>query len=126
MSETNSFIKQTIKAICTAVIITLVAIFIFGLIVKFAELNQTVIRIINQFIKTVAIFSGCYFAFSKNKGYFKGGIAGFFATLITYFIFMIMTGSVGTVSAFMLDLLFGTLIGVISGVLTVNVRVKNA
>ena len=120
----SDFIKETLKGVCVSVLITLIAVFIFGLIVKWASLNSAVIKPVNQFIKTLSLFIGCYFAVKGSGGYWKGALIGFFAMVVTYLVFMLISKTSGSVGAFMLDLLFGIIVGAISGVLGVNLRSK--
>lgn len=124
MSEkTNGgFFSSVIKGIATAVIVTLVSVLIFAFIVKIATLNSSVIKAVNQFIKILSVFLGCFSFIRANKGLLKGCFVGVIATIITYLIFSLIGGAVSFGTPFILDLIFGLIVGGISGVIAVNVK----
>ena len=124
MSEkvNDGFFPSVIKGIATAVIVTLVSVLIFAFIVKIATLNSTVIKAVNQFIKILSVFLGCFSFIRSNNGLLKGCIVGVVATIITYLIFSFIGGVVSFGTPFILDLIFGLIVGGISGIIAVNVK----
>ncbi len=124
-SEKNRVWFMIIKSVLLTVAVSLAFVLVFGIIVKLTSLSETVIRPINQFIKVVAIFVGCFFSLSGEKGYLKGGISGLLSALFTYLLFCLISSGSFSVAGFFLDLLFGVTVGVIFGILTVNLKSKN-
>ena len=128
MSKTKSntsFFNMIIRGVGLAIRFSLIAIIVFSLIIKFANLSDIVIKPINQFIKVVAIFIGCYFSLRGNKGYIKGGLVGLLSIVIMFILFSIVGGKFSIGIGILWDLLFGTAIGVVSGIIAVNMK-KNS
>lgn len=118
----NNFFSSILKGVATSVIITLVGILSFAFIIKIAYLNSTVIKAVNQFIKILSIFLGCFVFVRENKGILKGGLVGGFTAIIVHLIFALMGGDISFGGLFIIDLLFQIIIGIISGVIAVNLR----
>ncbi len=122
--QTKTFVSCVLKAILLALICCLTGILIFALVVKFTAINQTVIKIVNQIIKVLAVFIGCFFSVKGKLGIVKGVIAGAVFSVLLYAVFATMSGA-GLFSVEMLaDIAFTAIIGGISGVIAVNVRGK--
>ena len=124
MSERSrgNFISGIIKGTATAVIVTLVGVLIFAAIVKFALLSASVIKAVNQFIKILSIFLGCFLFIRGKQGLIKGVLIGVLSTVITYLLFGLFGGEVAFNYHFFLDLLFGLILGAIFGIIAVNVK----
>ncbi len=124
MSENNKlqFLFSVLKAVATAVIITLFAVLIFGLIAKFVTINFKIIRVINQFIKVISVFLGCFLFVRERKGLLKGLIIGFIFAIVTYLLFALIGKGLSFKLSFLIDLAFLIIIGGISGVVAVNVK----
>ena len=124
MSEVKEagFIKQIIKGLLTSVIITLIGVLIFAFIVKIAVLNGSVIKAVNQFIKILSVFLGCLVSVRRNGGLIKGALVGLLFSVIIYLIFALFGGGISFGASFFLDLFFTSIIGAISGIISVNVK----
>ena len=120
----KSFLTQVIKGVIFGVAFILVGVLAFAFIIELASLSDGVIKPINQFIKLVSIFGGCVVAIRGENGYLKGGITGLAITIISYVLFGIIGGTFGSFAVLLIDSLCGTLTGVISGVIAVNVPHK--
>lgn len=118
----SAFFSETGKAIGISIIFTLASVLLFALIIKLFNLDQGVIKPVNQFLKVISIFTGCFFCFRQGKGFLKGAFVGILVVLLTFFIFAIIAGSISFTSSFLIELLFGALIGGISGIITVNLK----
>lgn len=123
-TETKTFIVTVLKGVGITLLSVLVGILIFSIVVKIACLSNGVIKIVNQFIKTIAIFLGCFMSVKAPLGIVKGALVGAFGTLLIYLVFAILGGSIAFGVSFLIDLLLGTVIGGISGIITVNVKQK--
>lgn len=115
-------IKQIIKGVLTAFIVALIGILIFAFIVKIAVLNNGVVKAVNQFIKVLAIFLGCTICVRKNLGLIKGAVIGFLFTVVIYLIFALIGSSVLFGVSFIIEIVFTSIIGGISGVIAVNMK----
>lgn len=122
--ETKTFFSSVLRSAALALLFSLSGILIFALVVKFSALDQTVIKIVNQFIKVIAVFIGCFFSVKGKMGIIKGAIAGAVSTFLLYAIFALMSGTELFGIEMLIDILFTALIGGISGIIAVNVRGK--
>ncbi len=115
-------IGSIIKGSFASVIIMLVGVLIFAVIVKSACLNSNVIKAVNQFIKVLSVFLACFFTVKGKNGLIKGGLIGAISSVIIYLIFALMGGEISFGFAFFVDVIFLLIVGVISGIISVNVR----
>ena len=111
-----------IKGSATAIIITLIGILVFAFIVKVAFLNSGVIKAVNQFIKVLSVFLGCFVFVRESKGFIKGGLIGGITAVIVYLIFALMGGGISFGVSFIVDLIFQVMVGAISGVISINLK----
>ena len=121
-SKNNKIFSSVLKGTSTAVIITLASILIFALIIKMAYLNSGVIKAVNQFIKILSVFLGCFSFVRENKGALKGGLIGCFSSVIVYLIFALVGGAFTFSGLFIVDLIFQIIVGAISGAIAVNMK----
>ena len=120
---TKKDLLEMFLGVLFSIIISLLAVIIFAVIVKFGNLSTKVVQIVNIFIKIVSIFIGCLIALkSGQKGLFKGCIIGLFFSLVSYLIFSLINGSfaINPLTAF--DIIGCLVAGLLSGVFAVNVR----
>ena len=110
------------KAVLVTLIFSLVAVLILAVLVRTSLLSDGAVKLVNQFVKVLAVFLGCYTSVRDGKGLLKGGIAGALGTLVTCLVFSLISGSLPTALALGLDELFGTAIGGVSGIVAVNLK----
>lgn len=122
--QTKTFVSSILKATMLALICSLIGILIFALVVKFVAPTQTVIKTVNQIIKVIAVFIGCFFSVKGKLGVVKGSIAGAVFTVLLYAIFAIMSGAGFFSIEMLIDILFTAVVGGISGIIAVNVKGK--
>lgn len=109
-----------------SVIISLIFVLILALVTKFFSIDSKVIMPINQVIKILSIFGGCFFGFKQREnGAIKGGIVGIFYVLLSILVFGIIEKSVSFKNFNWFDLIAGVIAGIISGILAVNIRKEN-
>ena len=127
MSKTQNanFLSIVLKGVAVTLIVNLIGILIFGVIVKIGTLNNGVIKAVNQFIKVLSVFLGCYFCIKGELGFLKGLIIGVLSTFLIYLIFGIISGSKVFSVSLLLDIIFLGVIGLISGAVVVNLK-KNS
>lgn len=117
-------VKSIFKGVMYAVVATLLFVLLFALIIKWANLGNGVIRPVMQVIKVVCIFIGVAIALRKAKkfGWLYGGLIGILYMVLTFLIFSLLDGNFTIGWAALSDLLFQTLVGVVSAVL---LRMRN-
>ena len=120
----KSFFMQVAKGVIFGVAFILAGVLLFAFIVEVASLSDKVIKPINQVIKLIAIFGGCAVAIRGEKGFLKGGIIGLAVTIISHVLFGIIGGAFGSFAVILTDSLCGMVMGVISGVISVNIPRK--
>ncbi len=113
---------MVLKGAFLSLIVALVGVLIFSLVVKLASLNSNVIKPVNQFIKVLAIFLGCFFSLKGKMGFLKGCLCGLLGTAITFLVFALIGGNFSFGFSFIIDLLLGGAVGLLSGVIAVNLR----
>lgn len=121
VNKTN--ILDIVKACIISVIISLLFVLILALCVKLFTMEAKVIMPINQVIKILSIFGGCFFGFKyKEKGAIKGGIVGIFYAVLSVLVFGIIENSVSFKNFNWFDMIAAIIAGIISGILAVNIR----
>lgn len=123
-SNKKVFFLQILKGALSSLSITLISILLFALIIHFTGLSDSFIMPINQTIKILSIFIGVFLALKVNKqqGFIKGLIIGLVYTLLAYILFSILSSTISIGITSLNDLLFGGLIGGLSGIISVNVK----
>lgn len=120
--QNNGVVKMTVSGVLIGVIFTLVAVVIFALILNFCTLPDGVIKGVNQFVKFMSVFVGCFFALRGSAGWLKGLITGLAIFAVSYLIFALITGTAVFGTHFFIDLAFGAVAGMLSGIIAVNVK----
>ena len=118
-------VAQIGKGACIAVIFTLAAVLVFALAIKLFSLPTSVITPVNQVIKFVAVFIGCFFCIRPGRAFFKGLLCGAIVAFVTYFLFAVIAGSISFGWMNLLGLLFGAAAGGISALIAAAARGRN-
>lgn len=129
MEERAQFWKMTGRGVSLAIIVCLAAVLIFALVIQFTGLPESVIMPVNQFIKVLAIFIGCFFSLRGSKGWLKGGLVGLIAGGLvgliagglTFLLFALLGGFPSGLRI-LWDLLFCVGVGILSGIISVNLK----
>ena len=121
-TEKSGFLYTILKGTGLAVISTLVGVLIFSGLIKTAYFSVSVIKPVNQFIKVIAVFLGCFFSVKKRLALVKGSLIGVIATVITYLLFALIGGGIKFGFNFIVDLIFALIIGGISGLISAKIK----
>ncbi|MCL2756257.1 MAG: TIGR04086 family membrane protein [Firmicutes bacterium] len=115
----NSKIRQILKGTLYGLVTTMVLILFFAIFVRFAGIGSTTIGIITQVIKVISIFIAVRIALReiKKRGYLFGGIIGIVYTVLTFFIFSIITTEFSITTGILFEFLFAITIGAASALL---------
>ncbi|HIY45246.1 MAG TPA: TIGR04086 family membrane protein [Candidatus Borkfalkia excrementipullorum] len=121
-SEGGRAAAEVGKGIALAAVITLALVLVFALFIKLFSIGSSAIMPVNQVIKVLAIFLGCFFCLKPGKTALKGAICGLGTVIVTYFLFAIIAGEISFGWGNVLDFVFGALAGGISGAIRSLVR----
>lgn len=117
-------IINVLKGVFFALITSLACVFLYALILKIFALSGRGVKWVNQAIKILAILIGCLVAVKDSIPLVKGGAVGLLAGVGEYLIFGLISKNLNFGVKFLIDLLFGTLIGVIISCIVNFVRKK--
>ena len=112
------------KSVCVSAIFTLAAVLVFALVVKLCSLGASVITPVNQIIKMLAVFAGCFLCIRGPRPVVRGLISGVITVAVTFFLFAAIAGELSFGWGILLDLLFGSVAGGISGAISALARKK--
>ncbi len=118
----ENFFITVLKGVFISLIATLIGVLLFSIVVKVATLSTPIIKVVNQFIKILSVFIGCFWSVRGGLGYLKGIAVGGGTTLFTYLLFALIGGAAVFGASFFVDLLFCMTIGAVSGIVAVNVK----
>ena len=122
MSEkSKSIIKELLFGAVFSAIVTLLLILVFAVIVKYANLSSVAIKTVNQFIKGISVFIGCFFSLKTDRGLVKGVLVGTIYLVFIYVLFAI-TGGFSFGIGLLFDALICLIIGGVSGIFAVNFK----
>ncbi len=117
-------VRQIGKSTGISVVFTLAAVLLFALCIRFFSIGSSVIMPVNQIIKLLAVFLGCFFGIKPGKAFFKGIASGLLSVLLTYFLFAALAGAISFGWGNVLDLIFGCLAGGISGIIAASAKTR--
>lgn len=121
----NSYALEIIKAIVIAILISLVSILIMAFAIKIFNIPTTIIPIINQVIKGLSILLACLFSLKlPNNGWLRGIFVGILYVIIAFVIFSLLDGKFVFGLNCLNDIAIGSISGLISGIISVNIRKK--
>ena len=125
-SENGSVMGRVLVGSVVAVCISMLAVLIFAFLLKFFPISDTVIQPINQVIKCLSILLGSFVALKKNKehGLVTGLLIGILYTILAFLIFSALDGNFEFGRTLVNDMLFGGIIGAITGIISVNIGKK--
>lgn len=120
----GGFFSETIKAAAAAIIFTFAFILIFALVLKSANISALAVKTVNQFIKAISLFVGCFLFLKREKGLLKGAVTGLLWAAFVYMLFALFGAGKFTAFSVIVDFVFAVIIGALSGVVAVNVKSK--
>lgn len=122
--ELKNFFSNVIKGVLLSVLTMLCGILLFAVIVKLCLLSSFVIKGVNQFLKAISLFIGCFFCVRGKFGLVKGAFIGLFFAITVYLLFALLGAKTVSFIAVLLDVAFGLIAGSIFGILGVNRKNK--
>jgi putative membrane protein (TIGR04086 family) len=120
--HSDKVFKSSIKGAILSVFIVCISILVFSLVVLISGLNDKVIKAVNQFIKIIAVFISCMLFVRESKGLIKGLLLGLISGILTHLLFFAIGSSQFINGKIIIDIIFTTVVGVICGILSVNLK----
>lgn len=119
----RGYVFEIVKANIIALIVALVSILLSALIVKLFSVSDSAIPIINQVIKSFSVFIGCVLSLKKpNNGWLRGLICGFVFVWLSFLVFSALDSKFVFGLSLFNDIVLGSVTGMLSGILVVNIR----
>ena len=115
----KKFFLSFVKGIFTSLIVSVVGILLFAVVLKFVNLSDNVIKILNQIIKILSVFLGVRVIIKNNshKAIIKGFCLGAVYTALSYLLFSVLSNNFSFGLSFVIDLLFAGVFGIIFGII---------
>lgn len=125
LNKSNVFLT-VLKGTLIALSISIIGVLIFAFVLRFVSIPDSAISPVNQVIKGVSILVGTIFALRKNKemGLIKGLLIGLFYIVLAFLTFSLLDGNFNLSATILNDLLFGSIVGMIAGIIS-NLTRKN-
>lgn len=122
--DNRNFALSIIKGVLIGLSVALVGILIFAFVLRFTNISDKIITPVNQVIKGVSIFLGVFVGMKKHKekGLLSGFLIGLFFTILAFLVFSILDGVFCFDKTFLNDIIFGSIIGGICGIICVNLK----
>ena len=120
------WILDIVKTVVVAVLVSMVLVLVFALIVKATDLSEDTIGYVNVAIKTVSVLIGTLLGFKRGGtgGWLKGLISGLLYVVTSFLVFASISGNLSFGDLSWVDVLTGAVVGLICGVIAVNVKKK--
>ncbi len=118
----SGFFAEILKGAGIAFLFTFVFVAIFALVLRAATLSSLAVKAVNQFIKAISLFIGCFFSLRSEKGLIKGALAGLLWAALVYAAFALFGRGGFGAFAVIADFVFAAIIGGLSGIIAVNVK----
>ena len=115
-------VLQILTAAAVSVLLVMAGVLLFAGAIRLFSLPTSAVRPVNQFIKTVGLFLGCVFTLKGSRGALKGLFAGIIAALVLVLVFAVAGKAFPGLASAALDLLLFAAVGLISGIVAVNVK----
>ncbi len=113
-----------LKGSLIALSVSLAGILMFAFLLKFTSISDSFITPVNQVIKGLSIFLGVFIGFRKQKkmGLLGGVLTGLFFTVFAFVSFSLLNGGFLFDKILLMDIIFGSIIGGICGIICVNIK----
>lgn len=118
------WILDIVKTVVVAILCSMVFVLVFALIVKATDISEKGIAYVNQGIKIVSVLIGTLVGFKRGSsaGWLKGLISGVAYVFFSFLVFSLISGSLSFSDLSWIDVLTGAAVGVVCGVISVNLK----
>ena len=107
------------RGLAVSVLATAVAVIVFALIISFVDMNDGIIRVVNQLIKAAAVFLGVKVIVPQGdeNGIRRGALLGLVYMGLGVLIYALLTQQKISWQGYLIDVLMGVAAGGLSGML---------
>ena len=126
MKRKQGTMNWLLKGTGVAVAATVVLVIVFAVIIGLTEMEDGLIRIINQGIKVLSIFLGVKFSVpaGSDNAIRRGVVMGLVYMGVGLLVYALLSGQQMTVLSYVLDVLMGVAAGGLSGMLVGSMQGK--
>lgn len=123
-SGNNRIFSSVLKGGMVGLCVALIGILIFAFILRFTNISDKIITPVNQVIKGISIFLGVFIGMKKHKeaGLLSGFLIGLLFTIAAFLMFSILDGAFCFDRTLLNDIIFGSVVGAICGIICVNLK----
>ena len=120
----NIMIINIFKGSVVSLCVSLLLVLVFAFLLKFTNIPDGAISPINQVIKGLSVFVGVFIGLKKSKelGLVSGLLIGIVYTTLAFLVFSLLSGSMSFDASFLIDVVFGGIIGAVCGIICVNLK----
>ena len=122
--KSSSLALGIVKGVVVGLCVSLVGILLFAFVLRFTSISDKIIAPVNQVVKGVSIFFGVFVGLKKHKknGLFSGFLIGLLFTILAFLVFSLLDGAFCFDKTLLNDIIFGSIIGAICGIICVNLK----
>ena len=112
-------ISSVLRGVLTALIVTLLGVVVLALIIRWTTPSDTVVSILNQALKLLAIAGGCWLCLRKQAdgALLKGALIGFIYMLLGVMAYAMLSGLPIQLNSYLADLGMGVAAGGLCGMI---------
>ncbi|MBQ8394644.1 MAG: TIGR04086 family membrane protein [Clostridia bacterium] len=114
-----SVVKGTALALATSLLFSI----LFACVLRFTNWSDKIVYPVNQTVKVLSVVLGVFLFVRGEKGWLKGGGIALLFTALSYLAFSAIGGVFSLSWLIFVELGFTVGVGVLSGILAVNIRV---
>ena len=114
------------RGLLLSIAATAAAVILFAVVISFVDLQDGLIRIVNQVIKTGAVFLGVYAIVPRgdSTGIRRGALLGLLYMGIGVLVYALLSQQKLTWLSYLTDVLMGVAVGGLSGMLLGSLRAR--
>ena len=113
---------QIFKAVLIAIACSIGLTLLLAFLLRAANLTDGIILPANVCIKAISLLIGCFCALRGEKGWLRGGIVGVLFIALSGLLFAFIGGDFAFSWLILLEVLFGIIVGTLSGIFAVNIK----
>lgn len=124
-SASSSLLKTASLGTLASLCISILFVLALAFCLRFFGFSESVLDILVEIIKGASILCGTFWALktTKGNGLLSGLLIGFGFTIASFLVFSLLDGFTFDFStSLLINLVFGSIIGAISGIIAVNIK----
>ena len=117
--KNSSFVINLLKSAFVGVLVSVILVLVFAFVLKFVDLKDAVISVIDEIIKIVSIFVAVIYLIKRSpyKILYKSALVGAVYIILTFIVFSALRGHYSFGVSSIVDILLGTLTGAIIAII---------